>query len=55
MELDVKNFHINWLAKVRGHLNKVEKEQQIIKQKKLSTLLLCEVNLVLIKDGFYVI
>ena len=55
MEIDVKNFHINWLVKVRGHLDKVEKEQQIIKQKKLCTLLLCHVNLVLIKDGFYVI
>ena len=55
VEIDVKNFHINWLVKVRGHLDKVEKEQQIIKQKKLCTVLLCHVNLVLIKDGFYVI
>ena len=33
-----KSIDICWLVKVRGHLDKIEKEQQRIKQKKLSTL-----------------
>ena len=37
-EISGKHGDVCWLVKVRGHLNKVEKEQQRIKQKKLSTL-----------------
>ena len=33
-----KSIDICWLVKVRGHLDKIEKEQQRMKQKKLSTL-----------------
>ena len=38
VEISGKRVDICWLVKVRGHLDKVEKEQQRIKQKKLSTL-----------------
>ena len=37
-EISGKRVDICWLVKVRGHLDKVEKEQQRIKQKKLSNL-----------------
>ena len=33
-----KHIDVYWLLKVRGHLDKVEKEQRRIKQKKLSTV-----------------
>ena len=38
VEIRGKSINICWLVKVRGHLHKIEKEQQRIKQKKLSTL-----------------
>ena len=38
VEISGKPVDICWLVRVRGHLDKVEKEQQRIKQKKLSTL-----------------
>ena len=38
MEISGKGVDICWLVKVRGHLDKVEKEQQRIKQKRLSNL-----------------
>ena len=38
VEIRVKSIDICWVVKVRGHLDKIEKEQQRIKQKKLSTL-----------------
>ena len=38
VEIRGKSIDICWLVKVRGHLGKIEKEQQRIKQKKLSTL-----------------
>ena len=38
VEINSKHVDICWLVRVRGHLDKVEKEQQRIKQKKLSTL-----------------
>ena len=38
VEISGKRVDICWLVRVRGHLDKVEKEQQRIKQKKLSTL-----------------
>ena len=38
LEISGKHVDICWLGRVRGHLDKVEKEQQRIKQKKLSTL-----------------
>ena len=38
MEISGKHVDICWLVRVRGHLDKVEKVQQRIKQKKLSTL-----------------
>ena len=38
MEISGKRIDICWLVRVRGDLDKVEKEQQRIKQKKLSTL-----------------
>ena len=38
VEINAKRVDICWLVRVRGHLDKVEKEQQRIKQKKLSTL-----------------
>ena len=38
VEINGKRVDICWLVRVRGHLDKVEKEQQRIKQKKLSTL-----------------
>ena len=37
VEISGKRVDICWLVKVRGHLDKVEKKQQRIKQKKLST------------------
>ena len=37
-EVSGKRADICWLVKVRGHIDKSEKEQQRIKQKKLSTL-----------------
>ena len=37
VEISSKSIDICWLVKVRGHLDKIEKEQQRIKQKKLST------------------
>ena len=33
-----KHIDICWLVQVRGHFDKIEKEQQRIKRKKLSTL-----------------
>ena len=38
MVITGKCVDICWLVRVRGHLDKVEKEPQRIKQKKLSTL-----------------
>ena len=38
VKINGKRVDICWLVRVRGHLDKVEKEQQRIKQKKLSTL-----------------
>ena len=38
VEISSNRADICWLVKVRGHLDKVKKEQQRIKQKKLSTL-----------------
>ena len=38
VEISSNCVDICWLVKVRGHLDKVEKDQQRIKQKKLSTL-----------------
>ena len=38
VEIRGKSINICWLVKVRGHLHKIEKEQQRIKQKKSSTL-----------------
>ena len=38
VEISGKRVDICWLVKVRGHLDKVEKEQRRIKQKKLSNL-----------------
>ena len=38
VKINGKRVDICWLVKVRGHLDKVVKEQQRIKQKKLSTL-----------------
>ena len=38
VQISGKRVDICWLVRVRGHLDKVEKEQQRIKQKKLSTL-----------------
>ena len=38
VEINGKRVDICWLVKVRGHLDKVVKEQQRIKQKKLPTL-----------------
>ena len=38
VEISGKGVDICWLVKVRGHLDKVEKEQQRIKQKRLSNL-----------------
>ena len=38
VEISGKGVDICWLVRVRGHIDKVEKEQQRIKQKKLSTL-----------------
>ena len=36
MDISGKRVDICWLVKVSGHLGKIEKEQQRIKQKKLS-------------------
>ena len=33
------NVSLNWLIKIRSHLNKIEKEQDKVKQIKLSSLL----------------
>ena len=38
VEISGKRVDICWLVRVRGHLDKVKKEQQRIKQKKLFTL-----------------
>ena len=38
VEISGKRVDICWLVRVGGHLDKVEKEQQRIKQKKLFTL-----------------
>ena len=38
VEISGKGVDICWLVRVRGHIDKVEKEEQRIKQKKLSTL-----------------
>ena len=38
VEISGKRVDIFWLVKVRGHLDKVENEQQRIKRKKLSFL-----------------
>ena len=32
------NVDLNWLIKVRSHLDKIEKEQEKVQQKKLSSL-----------------
>ena len=32
------NVNLNWLIKIRDHLNKIEKEQEKVKRKKLSCL-----------------
>ena len=32
------NVDLNWLTKVRSHLDKIEKEQEKVKRKKLSSL-----------------
>ena len=32
------NINLNWLIKIRSHLDKIEKEQEKVKQKKLSSL-----------------
>ena len=32
------NADLNWLIKVRSHLDKIEKEQEKVKRKKLSSL-----------------
>ena len=32
------NVNLNWLIKIRSHLDKTEKEQEKVKQKKLSSL-----------------
>ena len=32
------NVNLNWLIKTRGHLDKIEKEQEKVKRKKLSSL-----------------
>ena len=37
-EISGKRVGVCWLVKFRGHIDKVEKEQQRIKQKRLSTL-----------------
>ena len=38
VEISGRHVGICWLVTVRGHLDKAEKDQQIIKQKKLSTI-----------------
>ena len=38
MEIVGKDINIDWLVKVRGHHDKIEKEQQKIELKKLSVL-----------------
>ena len=38
VEISGKRINIRWLVKVRGYLEKVEKDQQRIKQKKLFTV-----------------
>ena len=38
VEISGKRINICWLVKVRGYLEKVEKDQQRIKQKKLFTV-----------------
>ena len=38
MEIVGKDINIDWLVKVRGHHDKVEKEQQKIEPKKMSAL-----------------
>ena len=49
VEISGKLVDICWLLRVRGHIYKVEKEQQRIKQKNLSTL---SSNSSLKKKGF---
>ena len=49
LEISGKRVDICWLGRVRGHLDKVEKEQQRIMQKKSSTL---SSNSSLKKKGF---
>ena len=49
VEISGKRVDVSWLVKLRGHLDKVEKEQQRIKQKKLSNL---SGNSSLKKNGF---
>ena len=44
-----KNINIDWLIKVRGHIDKIEKREQEIKQKKLSAF---SGNSCLKKTGF---
>ena len=39
VEIGGKGVNINWLVKLRGHLNKAEKEQTKNKQKRLPALL----------------
>ena len=49
VEIGVKGININWLVKVRGHLNKVENEQTKNKQKRLPALLFFQVILIMNK------
>ena len=42
VEIDVKSFNINWLVKVRGYLDKVEKEEQKLSRK--CCLLYCSIR-----------
>ena len=37
-EIAGANVDLNWLVKVRSHLDKIEKEQEKVKRKKLSCL-----------------
>ena len=37
-EIAGANVDLNWLIKVRSHLDKIEKEQEKVKRKKLSSL-----------------
>lgn len=49
VEIGGRGININWLVKVRSHLNKVENEQTKSKQKRLPALLLFQVILIMNK------